>query len=123
MLDSLQHAESTSAKPPPEPVQGKRSQKNLDDNVLFQLPFPGSESAKASNKFGRHEKKLLGLWQAYEDGVHPVIMHRRKPSNNIPKEIAELAIVLVVLLLVVLIIIIVMYSIILDHLQDDDDHP
>jgi hypothetical protein len=58
--------------------------KNLDDTVLFQVPIPNLDNTQSSNlKFGRHEKKIAGLWRAHEDGVHPVIMNRnRKPSRS-----------------------------------------
>ncbi|CAB9498926.1 TLDc [Seminavis robusta] len=57
--------------------------KEFDDNVLFQLPFGGDNNkVRASNKFGRNEKKLLGLWQAHEEGVHHLVMNNRKSSSN-----------------------------------------
>ena len=62
------------------------TQKHLDDSVLFQLPFTEqSQSAtKPRIQFGRHKKKILGLWQAHSDGVHPKIMHKRISSNQLP---------------------------------------
>lgn len=87
-------------------------QKRFDESVLFQLPFPSSNNnnnnnnngttkrttstttttaaattdqkghKRQSTQFGRHEKKILGLWQAHNDGVHPIVMHKRKQSSD-----------------------------------------
>ena len=63
--------------------KGHPCQKQLDDTVLFQLPFSNNNTAaKRSSQFGRHEKKILGLWQAHSDGVHPIVMHKRRLSGN-----------------------------------------
>lgn len=63
--------------------QAFRQKKNLDDTVLFQVPIANLDQAPSSNhKFGRHEKKILGLWRAHEDGVHPIIMNRKRKPNR-----------------------------------------
>lgn len=67
-------------------IPDRSCQKQLDDSVLFQLPFTeqSQSAAKPRIQFGRHEKKILGLWQAHSDDVHPKLMHKRKSSNQLP---------------------------------------
>ena len=64
-------------------IPNRPYEKQLDDSVLFQIPFTTntitdqskSTRSKPITQFGRHKKKILGLWQAYSDGAHPKIMH------------------------------------------------
>lgn len=80
LLDYPEHDNLSAAA---EPIKTKQqldtSHNSLDEAVLFQVPFSAPENR--STKFGRHEKKILGLWQAHEDGVHPVIMKRGRSAS------------------------------------------
>ena len=85
-------------------------QKALNERVLFQIPFDNrtvygnnnmgdnisriknyssTSSLQSGNRptteFGRHEKKILGLWQAYDDGTHPIVMQRLRDRGHLRK--------------------------------------